>query len=45
MNKKIKCEHYGDEAKKLRVRIVRPPLVNTEELRNVILARARALVL
>ena len=46
MTKKIKCETKTDlPVKTVRVRIIKAPLVNTEELRNIIFARERALVL
>lgn len=44
MSKKIKCRGRHCSAK-LRVRIVRPPLVNSMELKRVVLARAQALVI
>lgn len=35
----------GIKPKSVRVRVIKAPLVNTNELRQVIMARARALVL
>ena len=46
MTKKIDCQgeqKYTDKA--IKVRIIKAPLVNTRELRQVLTARARALVL
>lgn len=50
MNKKIKClplqtVENSVKTKSVRVRVIKAPLVNTNELRQVIMARARALVL
>ena len=41
---KIKCTNRS-QAKKLRVRVIKAPLVDTTELKRIILARAKALVL
>lgn len=43
--KKIDCKTKISLAERIRVRIVRPPLVDTTELRRLLAARARALVL
>ncbi|MCU0679276.1 MAG: hypothetical protein MUC28_02395 [Planctomycetes bacterium] len=46
MTKKILCEDkVCVSAKPVRVRIIKAPIVNTIELRRVVFARARALVL
>jgi hypothetical protein len=41
---KIKCSKNPDN-RKLRVRIIKAPLVDTTELKRIVLARAKALVL
>jgi len=46
MKKNIKCQiKTGSNSRFVRVRIIKAPLVNTQELRQIILARTRALVL
>lgn len=48
MTKKIKCDNLdvkSQDGVKLRVRVIRAPLVNTMELRRIVFARAKALVL
>ena len=45
MTKKIKCQTSRDSMSKIKVRIIRAPSVDTHELRNVITARAKAIVL
>jgi len=45
MTKKIKCQPFRANSHAVKVRIVKAPLVDTNELRNVISGRARALVL
>lgn len=52
MTKKIKVERvstdslaFKNDSCQLRVRIIKAPLVNTDELKEIIFARARALVL
>lgn len=45
---KIKCQKIrsaSEDSSKVRVRIIKAPIVNSIDLRNVITARARALVL
>ena len=46
MTKRIKCETKSTEheVEFVRVRVIRAPLVDTRELRDVLFARARALV-
>lgn len=45
MTKKIKCQQKsGFNPMSLRVRVVKAPLVNNNDLRNVLVARAKALV-
>lgn len=44
MQTEIKCENKNKQIP-VRVRVIKAPLVNTNELRNVIMARTRALVL
>jgi hypothetical protein len=44
-NKKIACESKMQEKFPVRIRLIKAPLVNTEELRRVLFDRARALVL
>ena len=38
-------EFNNSNPEKIKVKIIRPPLVNSNELRKVLFARARALVL
>ncbi len=52
MTKKIKVENLSadsvllkNNSRQLRVRVIKAPLVNTSELKEIIFARARALVL
>jgi len=46
MTKKIKCEtKIALQPETVKVRIIKAPLVDTEELRSIIFARTRALVL
>jgi len=46
MTKKVTCQpNYKSRAAKIRVRIIKAPLVNSEELKSILLARTRALVL
>lgn len=46
MTKKIDCQSEQKQKNKaVRVRIIKAPLVSTRELRQVLTARARALVL
>jgi len=46
MTKKILCDDkICDSAKPVRVRIIKAPIVNTIELKRIVFARARALVL
>ncbi len=45
MIKKIKCQSKINNLVKVRVRIIKPPLVDSIELRDVIQQRARAIVL
>ena len=46
MIKKIKCRPADKlEMEKLRVRVIKAPLVDTEELKRVIFARTKAIVL
>ncbi|HOZ56283.1 MAG: hypothetical protein BWY51_00444 [Parcubacteria group bacterium ADurb.Bin316] len=50
MNKKIKClpaqaVQNKSKLEAVRVRVIKAPLVDTNELRQVIMSRARALVL
>ena len=43
---KIKCEtKIKKDVEAVRVRVIRAPLVDTQELRHIVYARARALVL
>lgn len=42
---KIKCQQIEDSKKGVRIRIVKAPLVNSQELRTVLLRRAKALVI
>lgn len=42
---KITCKKKETDTKKLRVKIIKAPLVNTIELRQIIFARSRAVVL
>jgi len=44
MVKKIKCESKTKQ-ESVRVRVIRAPLVDSNQLRQVIMARTRALVL
>jgi len=44
MTKKIECQGQLG-AKKVRVKIIRAPLVDTQQLRRIIYSRSRALVL
>ena len=45
MTKKIKCQTIEElKSREVRVRIVRAPLVEGKDLRNILVARARALV-
>lgn len=48
MTDKIKCQSAAEEARavhKIRIKVIKAPLVETRQLRQVITARARALVL
>jgi len=48
MTKRITCDNLdtkNSDGVKLRVRVIRAPLVNTMELRRIVFARAKALVL
>ncbi len=46
MTKKIVCQNKTkNKGKNVRVRIIKAPLVNTADLRLVLMARAKALVL
>jgi len=46
MTKKIKCEpQIVSQAEKVRVRVIRAPIVDTKELKTLIFSRGRALVL
>jgi len=45
MTKKIKCQSGKADRKSVRVRVIKAPLVNTDELRTIVLARAKALVI
>ncbi len=45
MTKKIKCQTKSNNFKKVKVRIIKAPIVDTIELRGIILQRARAIVL
>ena len=46
MTQKVACQsNKENQVAKIRVRIIKAPLVNSDELRSVILARAKALVL
>ena len=52
MKKQIKVEKkstdsvaFQNNTRQLRIRIIKAPLVNTSELKEIIFARARALVL
>jgi hypothetical protein len=45
MTKKIKCNNYFKKSEKVKVRIIKAPLVDTKELRDIIFARTRAIVL
>jgi hypothetical protein len=43
---KIKCKtKIKEDSKKLRVKIIKAPLVNTEQLKQIIFFRSRAVVL
>jgi hypothetical protein len=44
MDKKIECQNKNRQ-QPVRVRVIKAPLVNTHELRQIIMSRARALVL
>ncbi|MBU0636635.1 MAG: hypothetical protein ABH818_00560 [Patescibacteria group bacterium] len=46
MVKSIQCQSIiKKEAKNLRIRVIKAPLVHTKELRQILFDRARALVL
>ena len=50
MDKKIKCllsqtSENKTKQQSVRVRVIRAPLVDTNELRQIVMSRARALVL
>ena len=46
MTKKIQCQLKDDKLiQNIRVRILKAPFVNTEELRRVVVERQRAIVL
>ncbi len=45
MMKRVKCKTKSGNFKKVKVRIIKAPIVDTIELRNFILQRARAIVL
>jgi len=45
MTKKIKCQTKEElKSEEVRVRIIKAPLVNSTDLRSVLLSRAKALV-
>jgi hypothetical protein len=44
MTKKIECQ-IENRLERVRVRIIKPPLVDTGELKKILFERARALVL
>ncbi|MCX6796211.1 MAG: hypothetical protein NTW06_01810 [Candidatus Falkowbacteria bacterium] len=44
MDRKIQCENKSKQ-ESIRVRVIKAPLVNTAELKQILLARTRALVL
>lgn len=41
----VTIEHKTKTKKKIKVRIIRAPIVNSEELRSLIFSRSKALVL
>lgn len=46
MTKKIECQHKDFQgSKSVRVKIIKAPLVDSMELRRIIFARAKAVVL
>ncbi len=48
MTKKIKCKSTscsGRKAGKVKVRVIKAPIVDNDDLRNIIFSRARAVVL
>lgn len=46
MTKKIQCQATtGDKTKSIKIKVVRAPLVDSFQLRNVVFERARAIVL
>ena len=46
MCKKIQCEtKFNNENKQVRVRVIKAPLVDTIELKRIILARTKAVIL
>jgi hypothetical protein len=44
-NKKIPCENKVKDKFPVRIRLIKAPLVNTDDLRRILFDRARALVL
>jgi hypothetical protein len=45
MTKKIECQDLGGNNGKVKVKVIRAPLVDNRQLRRIIFSRARALVL
>lgn len=45
MFKKISCLSRDKQAQKIKVRIIKAPLVNTQMLRSIVMSRQRAIVL
>ncbi|MFH1744892.1 MAG: hypothetical protein ABH881_01845 [bacterium] len=43
--KKIKCKTKTTNSNNVRVRIIRAPIVDTAELRNIIMSRVNAIIL
>jgi len=44
MTKKVSCQNLSDRAS-VKVKVIRAPLVNTQQLRQFILARTKAIIL
>jgi len=45
MTKKIQCQGLGNANGSVKIKVIRAPLVDSQQLRRIIFSRARALVL
>jgi hypothetical protein len=45
MTKKIKCQDLSDGRERLKVKVIKPPLVDTIELKRILMARTKAIIL